>query len=148
MGYVQLQVEINGSVEKIDTEYYQSDYLEPRVGDEIRIQVVAGSQSNRDKIVEVISAAGAAVAGTDLNGTGAFIDRVRPGALATSTVVGVRPQNLPEMDGVWGICVGGDDLTTIPGSNRPIDIELQVLSRRGEYSDIPDLKNNLEVSVP
>lgn len=148
MGYVQLQVEINGVGEKIDTEYYQSDYLEPQVGERIRFQVVAGSQSNRDKIVEVINAAGPAVASTDLNGTGAFVDRVRPGAIATSAVMGVVPKNLPEMDGVWGICVGGDDLTTIPGSNRPIDIEVQVLSRRGEYTDITDLKSSLEVSVP
>jgi len=72
---------------------------------------------------------------------------VQGSADAKSTVVGVDPVNLPEMQGVWGICVDGDDETTIPGSQRQALIRIFVLSRFDEYSSKIDIKSK-EVSVP
>jgi len=158
MGYVDLylDLEIAGPATPADvysTDHLISDYLEAQVGETQTISVVAPNTTVQAAIRAVINAAGQAAVGTDLNGTGHFVDRARPAGTRTDVVasgvtIGVEPFTLPDMDGAWGIVTGGEDNTIIPGSQRQLDIEFTVLAEFDEYSSNSDFKTDLEVSVP
>jgi len=143
MGHVGL--DIDGAV--YSTDALLSDYIELQVGKRVTIEVRSGSQTTHAAIMDVINAAGPAAYGVDLDGDGWYIDRVRDGADATSALVGVEPVNLPEMEGIWGIVVDGEDQTRIPGAQRNPQMSLFVLSRFSGVSRT-DLQTKSEVSVP
>lgn len=149
MGSIDIITPSTVATQTFNTEHYTGTYVIPQVGEVKQLPVVA-NQSDRSGIVDLIGAAGPAAYGTDVNGTGWFVDRVRPGLTSTivSVAVEIVPQNLPEMDGFFGICVGGEDETTTPGSNRPLTVEVVVLAHELEYNDVLDFQSSHEVSVP
>jgi len=149
MGTLRFITDTGGSLLfDFQVEFYESEYLVPNVGNEISLDVVAGTDTKREDLVKLISASGEAAYGTDINGVGWFVDRLPSGSQYASIAIGVEPINLPEMDGVYGVVTGGEDRTLIPGSNRPQTIDVFVLSDYAEYASLTDMQNDLGVGVP
>jgi len=148
MGHVDLYIDSPAGTSPFSTDALLTEYFEPQPGKQLTIRVRSGSKTVHEAILDLINGAGPAAYGVDIRGESWYIDRVRQAGDANSAAVGVDAINLPEMEGVWGVIVDGDDGTRIPGSQREIEMQIFVLAKFGEYSSLSNLSNNKEVSVP
>jgi len=148
MGFVRLKIDSAGGSSPYDTDALLSDYIEPRVGEEVTIRVRSGSSTTHEAILDAINGSGPSAYGVDIDGESWYVERVRSGVDLNRVPVGVEPVNLPEMEGFWGIVTSGDDLTRIPGSQREVEIDFFILAERSEYSSIGDIELVKKVSVP
>jgi len=148
MGTLDLDIQTIAGSPPFQPDAMLNEYIEPSVGKQLTFRVRSGSETVHDAILDLINGGGAAAYGMDIKGESWFIDRVRPDADVTAATVKIKPVNLPEMEGVWGVIVDGDDLTRIPGSQREVEFTVFVLAKATEYSTRSDLNNAKEVTVP
>lgn len=151
MGSLTFELETSAGVYgTVTVEHYESTYYNPQPGTDISLQVTCGDQSTRDTLIDLMEAAGQAAFGTDIEGTGWYLDRIRPDANLASVSTLITTNNLPELDGLFGVCVGGEDETLIPGSRRGLTIDIGLVANPNNTSNssLSDFQSAYEVSVP
>lgn len=101
-----------------------------------------------ERIIELLEHAGGNISGTTFKGIPWFREFL-PSSAPETLVQPLYPTDELEKNGVpgiWGLIVGGDDATTIQGSQGEINIDIFVLAPIDSFTTTTDVKAEFEVN--
>jgi len=126
----------------------QAQSLSPPVpsnmrGERVRLRFRFDSTSSYESVREYLDYAGASVTGTALDGSPYFRELQADG---DGLVMGFVPSSsIPTVPGLWGLLVGGQELTRLPPADLALELEVFYLDEYPNQGSIADVRGSFEL---